>query len=66
MKDKLFVQSKDLSANVMLFCRELKKRHVESSIVYQLLRSGTSVFANVSEAHGAQGRNDFAAKLILR
>ena len=65
MADKLFIQSRNLSTNVTLFCRELKKRHVEGPIVHQLLRSGTSVFANVRESHGAQGRNDFAAKLHI-
>ena len=47
------------------FCRELKARHVENPIVAQLLRASTSVFANVNEAHYAQGRRDFVSKLSI-
>lgn len=31
----------------------------------QLIRSGTSVGANVEEAQGAQGRKDFIAKMLI-
>ena len=65
MEDKLFAQSEALSSNIIIFCRELKVRHVDGSTVHQLRRAGTSVFANVNESHGAQGRNDFAAKLHI-
>ena len=65
LEDKLFTQSEVLSSNIIVFCRELKSRHVDSSTVHQLRRSGTAVFANVNESHGAQGRNDFVAKLHI-
>ena len=61
MEDKLFVQSEALSSNIVLFCRELKARNIEGTTLNQLRRAATSVYANVNEAHGAQGRKDFAA-----
>lgn len=63
--DKLRDRSKDLSTEVVCFCSELRKRKVDQSTVRQIWKAGTSVFANVNEAHAAQGRNDFAAKLQI-
>lgn len=63
--DKLRDRSKALSTEVVGFCSELRKRKVDQSTVRQIWKAGTSVFANVNEAHAAQGRNDFAAKLQI-
>ena len=43
----------------------MKKRRVESPLVYQFLRCGTSVGANVHEAQYAQGAKDFISKLEI-
>lgn len=44
------------------FLREEKKEYHISS---QLVRSGTSIGANIEEAMGASSRNDFKAKLEI-
>lgn len=62
-EDKLMDRAKDLSKHVLLFGRKLKGTGVEGFLINQLQRAGTSVFANVNEAHAAQRRKDFAAKL---
>ena len=62
-KDKLKERSDVLSKEVVLFCRKGKQRGIEGPILNQILRSGTSVRANVNEAHGAHGNKDFSAKL---
>ena len=43
----------------------MKKNGVESALVNQLLRSGTSVGANIHEAQYAQGTKDFISKLEI-
>ena len=43
----------------------LNKEKKEYSIADQVLRSGTSIGANVSEAEYAQSRADFASKLSI-
>ena len=48
--------------SVSRFLRETKKEYVLSK---QLLRSGTSIGANITEAQQAQSRADFVAKLNI-
>ena len=48
------------TAKLYLFLREEKK---EFEMSKQILRSGTSIGANVEEAIGGQSRKDFASKL---
>ena len=47
---------------VYKFLRETKSEYVISK---QLLRSGTSIGANVAESHYAQSRPDFVSKLSI-
>ena len=46
-------------------CRKLKQTEVESALINQLLRCGTSVGANIYEAQYAQGTRDFISKLEI-
>lgn len=48
---------------IELYC-ELRNQH-EYVIAKQLLRSGTSIGANVEEALAGQSRNDFISKLSI-
>ena len=64
-EDKLANRASVLAKEVVSLSRNLRRRGVENSTVSQLLRAGTSVWANVNEAHAAQGRADFAAKLQI-
>lgn len=43
----------------------LRKQKIERELLIQLLRSGTSIGANVEEAVGAQSKNDFVHKLSI-
>ncbi len=61
----LRTKSKDFAKNVVFLSRKLKQNGVESALVNQLLRSGTSIGANVHEAQYAQGMKDFISKLEI-
>ena len=58
-------KSKEFAVDIVLLCRKLKTAGVEFSLYNQLLRCGTSVGANVSEAQYAQGTKDFISKLEI-
>ena len=58
-------KSKEFSKKIVLMCRELKLKHKESVLVNQILRSGTSIGANIHEAQYAQGTKDFISKLEI-
>ena len=58
-------KSKDFAKNIVILCRKLKEEHVESALINQLLRAGTSVGANVHEAQYAQGTKDFISKFEI-
>ncbi len=59
------IKSKDFAKNIVILCREIKKRGIEGALVNQLLRCGTSVGANVHEAQYAQGTKDFISKFEI-
>ena len=61
MRDK----AKDFAKSIVFLCREIKLEHKESVLINQLLRSGTSVGANIHEAQYAQGTKDFISKLEI-
>ena len=61
MRDK----SKDFAKKIVFLCRELKSNHAEADLVNQVLRSGTSIGANIYEAQYAQGKKDFISKLEI-
>ncbi len=65
MKDNL-IQNKsfDFALNIIQLYKELKLKN-EFIISKQLLRSGTSIGANVEEAIGAQSKKDFISKLSI-
>ncbi|MBQ3593057.1 MAG: four helix bundle protein [Clostridia bacterium] len=58
-------KSKTFAKDIVLLCREIKLRHKEAVLVNQLLRSATSVGANIYEAQYAQSTNDFISKLEI-
>ena len=43
----------------------LRKQKVERGLLLQLLRSGTSIGANIEEAIGAQSKSDFIHKVSI-
>ena len=50
---------------VIKLSQYLRERHCENVLIQQLLRSGTSIGANVSEAEQAQSRADFISKMSI-
>ena len=61
----LRTKSKEFAKNIVFLYRRLKQSGVESALINQLLRCGTSVGANVHEAQYAQGTKDFISKLEI-
>ena len=58
-------KSKTFAKEIVFLCRRLKENRVESALVNQLLRAGTSVGANIHEAQYAQGTKDFISKFEI-
>ena len=64
---KSIVQEKSFrfAVEVIEYVRRDQKDHINRVLTRQLLRSGTSIGANVEEALGGQSPKDFAAKLAI-
>ena len=58
-------KAKDFAKNIVFITREIKSNKKESVLTNQLLRSGTSIGANIREAFYAHGKADFIAKLQI-
>ncbi len=56
----------EFALRVVRLCRYLNDgRKVDRALVNQLIRSGTSIGANVEEAQSAQSRADFTSKMSI-
>ena len=53
------------AVRIVKLCKILRNERQEYVLSKQLLRSGTSIGANISEAQQAQSRPDFVAKLSI-
>ena len=49
--------------NIIEFAKEMPKSIITAPIVSQLIRAGTSVGANYTEANGADSKKDFIHKI---
>ena len=58
-------KAKEFAKNLVLLTKEIKADKKESVLTNQLLRSGTSIGANIHEAQYAQGTADFISKLEI-
>ena len=58
-------KAKEFAKAVVFLCRNMKANHKESVLINQLLRSATSIGANLHEAQYAQGTKDFISKLEI-
>ena len=58
-------KAKEFAKKVIFLCRDMKANHKESVLINQLLRSATSIGANLHEAQYAQGTKDFISKLEI-
>ena len=59
----LITKSKEFALEVIKVCNFVKQTKKESVLTNQLIRSGTSIGANIREAFYAHGTADFVAKL---
>jgi len=58
-------KSFEFAVRVVRLCKYLTKEQKEYVLSKQLLRSGTSIGANVNEAQAAQSKADFTAKMSI-
>lgn len=58
-------KSLDFSVRIVRLYQYLCKEKREPTLARQLLRSGTSIGANLAEAESAMSRKDFTAKLYI-
>lgn len=58
-------KSYDFSLQIIHLCRNIVDKHRDFVLSKQLLRSATSIGANIQEANGAQGRKDFVSKMNI-
>lgn len=66
MKNEVLDLSFRFSVKIICFCKEHKNIRNQYFPVYnQLLKSGTSIGANIEEANGAQSTRDFLAKMYI-
>lgn len=67
MKHENIIQSKsfDFAVSIVEFCKQFANQYQMKPIQNQLLRSGTSIGANVEEAIGGLSPKDFLYKMTL-
>lgn len=65
MNSPLLSKSKFFALEIIKVCNEIKSSKRESILTNQLIRSGTSIGANIREAFYGHGRADFIAKLQI-
>ena len=65
MDSALMARSKEFALQIIKVCNWVKQNKKESVLTNQLIRSGTSVGANIREAFYGHGTADFIAKLQI-
>lgn len=61
----LLVKSKEFALEIIKVCNIIKQTKKETVLTNQLIRSGTSIGANIREAFYASSKADFIAKLHI-
>ena len=61
----LLTKSKAFALEIIRICNEIKRNQKETILTNQLVRSGTSIGANIREAFYAHSKADFVAKLQI-
>ena len=61
----LLNKSKAFALEIIRICNEVKRSQKESILTNKLVRSGTSIGANIREAFYAHSKADFIAKLQI-
>lgn len=63
--NELVLLSKKFAVDIVNECNAIRERKKGNVLVNQLLKSGTSIGANIHEANYASGRNDFINKMQI-
>ena len=58
-------KAKDFAVEIVNLCKNIKETKRESVLTNQLLRSGTSIGANIHESKYAHGTPDFISKMQI-
>lgn len=58
-------KSEDFAVRIIRLCNYLKEEKKEYTISGQIVRSGTSIGANINEALNGASRRDFLAKMYI-
>ena len=64
-ENPLSTKSYDFALKMVALNKKLTKEDKEYTLSRQLLRSGTSIGANIAEANGAISKADFSAKISI-
>ncbi|MBI2013497.1 MAG: four helix bundle protein [Candidatus Colwellbacteria bacterium] len=67
VQDKFDLQERTarFGENIIDLCQKIKINSISQPIINQLIRSGTSIGANYSEANGASSKKDFKNKIHI-
>ncbi len=60
-----FTKALDFAVRIVNLCKYLREEKGENVISKQVLRSGTSIGANISEALAAESKDDFIHKVYI-
>ena len=58
-------KAKDFAVEIINMCKAIKEKKRESVLTNQLMRSGTSIGANIHESKYAHGTADFISKMQI-
>ncbi len=61
----LFQKSFEFSKSIVIFYEKYSSEHKDNTLSKQLLRSGTSIGANIAEAQYGISKNDFISKMYI-
>ena len=64
-ENKIQIKSKDFAIRIIRLCKYLNEEKHEFILSIQLMRSGTSIGANVRESINAQSKADFVSKINI-
>ncbi|MCX7955526.1 MAG: four helix bundle protein [Patescibacteria group bacterium] len=65
MKYDLEERITKLAENIISLCKEISRNKITFPLIDQLVRSGTSIEVNYTEANGDASKKDFRNKIIL-
>ena len=65
MSNVILDKSKSFANRIIKLNKYLREAHKEFVISKQILRSGTSIAANVREAHASRSDNEFVSKMSI-